>query len=61
MKGKKITCRAGLLVLSMLFFSCSFSKGSPSGGIGWYAASRSRDMNEMPADDALSAEPDLDK
>jgi Ca-activated chloride channel family protein len=58
MKRKKIAYCAGLIVLSMLFFSCSYSK--PSAG-GWYAASRSRNMNEMLADDAFSAELDVDK
>jgi len=59
MKVKKIAYCAGLFVLFVLLFSCAYK--SPSGGIGWYAASRSRGMDEMPADNALSAEPDLDK
>jgi len=53
MKGKKIACCAGLTVLSTLLFSCSY-KAASSGGIGWYAASRSQNMNEMLADVALS-------
>jgi Ca-activated chloride channel family protein len=55
MKVKKIAYRAGLIVLLMLLFSCSY-KG-PSGGIGWYSAGRIASLEEG----ALYAEPDGDK